>query len=98
MKTMAVKFCGGCNPTYDRLPYWEKIKAATEGSIRWVGSDYEDPDGMLIIAGCHAACPEKHFDASDYGLYLVVRDEGTAPGEIIDRILAWGEQKSGQAG
>jgi len=92
LKTVAIKFCGGCNPTYDRLQYWEKIKAETEGRINWTGADQPDAKAVLIICGCNTACPEKNFDPARYKMLLVVRDQETAPEELIKKIIAWGEK------
>lgn len=91
MKTVAIKFCGGCNPTYDRLQYWEKIKAETADKINWTGADQPDIKAVLVICGCNTACPEKNFDPASYSKLLVVRDQQTAPEELVKKIIAWGE-------
>jgi hypothetical protein len=86
--TIAVKFCGGCNPTYERLQYWERIKKAAAGRINWVGHDHPGLDGVLLISGCHTSCPEKNFNPADYRRFIVVRDEQTDPEQIINKLLA----------
>jgi hypothetical protein len=92
VKTVALKFCGGCNPTYDRLQYWEQIKAKTNGMVNWVGADQAGCDAILIISGCHSACPEKNFQPADYRLFITVTDNETSPEEIAKKILTWGEK------
>ena len=88
MKTVAVKFCGGCNPTYDRLAYWEKVKAAAARSmITWVGPDHPAPEAVLLICGCPTSCPEKDYRAFPPGRLLCVRDQRTAPDETAETIL-----------
>ena len=79
---VAVKFCGGCNPTYDRVHYWHRVRAAVEGRINWVGTDEPDPDALILICGCPVSCPEQNFRPDDYGRLIVVRDEGRTPEEI----------------
>ncbi len=89
MKTIGVKFCGGCNPSYDRAEFWEKIKAAADGKLCWADPDQPDIDALLIICGCHTACPEKNFRSSDYSLFLVINDIKTSSDEVMEKILKW---------
>ena len=52
-----VKFCGGCNPRYERMEALEKIKQLFSGKVKF---DYakEDTayDFILIIGGCTNCC------------------------------------------
>jgi hypothetical protein len=53
---IGLKYCGGCNPHYDRVQavgyLWERLKDTVELV------SYEDPDieGVLVVAGCPTAC------------------------------------------
>jgi len=86
-KTIAVKFCGGCNPTYDRTDYWERIQAAAGDALVWVGADTPQPDGILLLCGCHSVCPLKHYDPSGYGCFVVVDSDRELPATIADRMV-----------
>ncbi len=81
-KTIAVEFCGGCNPTFDRVAYWERMKAETGDAVRWAGADAPRPDGMLLLCGCHSVCPLKHYDPSGYGCFVVVDSDRVSPATI----------------
>ena len=59
VKRVALKYCGGCDCTYDRLEYAKKLKKAAEGHIEWVSMDDGGFDTILMIHGCHVACPEE---------------------------------------
>lgn len=52
-----VKFCGGCNPRYDRGEAYQKIRGAlsdcAEFSLPVEGAHY---DVLLIVRGC-TGCP-----------------------------------------
>ncbi len=54
---VGVKFCGGCNPRYDRGKALETIKKELEGNADLViaeeGVEY---DFLLIIGGCTNCC------------------------------------------
>ncbi|HRS83509.1 MAG TPA: hypothetical protein P5238_08490 [Smithellaceae bacterium] len=86
-KNVIVKFCGGCNPTYDRLAYWEEIKARTGDDVTWVGADFPRPDGMLLICGCHSVCPLKHYKPADYGFFILVDSDRRSPEDVAAGII-----------
>lgn len=52
-----VKFCGGCNPHYQRGDAYRRIKA----DMPYVDFEYaeegEQYDHLLVIGGCTACCP-----------------------------------------
>ena len=52
-----VKFCGGCNPHYQRGDAYRKIKAdLPEIDFEYAEEDV-DYDQLLVIGGCTACCP-----------------------------------------
>jgi hypothetical protein len=87
-KTVAVKFCGGCNPTYDRVAYWEEVKARAGDAVVWVGADFPGPDGRLLLCGCPSVCPLKHYNPADYGCFIwwtATGGPGGCRGQIINK-------------
>ncbi len=51
-----VKFCGGCNPRYDRGAAYRQIKEELS-DIDFVHAEEGDPvDNLLVIGGCTACC------------------------------------------
>ena len=57
MREVAVKFCGGCNPGYDRGAAYQEIRSSVSDralvSLPQEGKRY---DALLIIRGC-TGCP-----------------------------------------
>lgn len=57
--TYGVRFCGGCNPRYDRKAALERLQAQLEGRIEFVnaveGAVY---DGLLVLGGCPNCCAD----------------------------------------
>lgn len=71
----AIKFCGGCNPRYDRGARYQAFRkrlsavAAFESPQEGVHYDF-----LLVIAGCHA-CQDLHLGiAADHLFYCT--DDG----------------------
>lgn len=61
MIKVAVQFCGGCDPAYERVEYLEKIKSAAGNRIRWVSIKDGEFEAILVISGCAKACPEERL-------------------------------------
>ena len=55
---IGVKFCGGCNPKYDRGKLYERIREVySEHSFETAGEE-KIYDMLLVITGCERACPD----------------------------------------
>ncbi len=87
MKRVALKYCGGCDCTYDRLEYAKEIKKAAEGRIEWVTMDDVGFDIVLMIHGCPVACPEEKLDPGHPWQIVSLIDDRVAPEEIIKKLL-----------
>ncbi len=55
--TTGIKFCGGCNPRYDRKAYAEKLMTRLPGpaEIAVPGVPY---DTVYVICGCPVRCAD----------------------------------------
>ncbi len=62
MLRVGVKYCGGCNPEYDRVSLVEQIKGRLEGKVCFVPPGSEGVDIILAVHGCGTACA----DLSDF--------------------------------
>lgn len=53
---IGLKYCGGCNPRYDRVQAAGYLRERLKDRVELVS--YEDPDieGILVVAGCPTAC------------------------------------------
>ncbi len=54
---LAVKFCGGCNPSFDRAAVARMIRRDVP-DVSWVLLD-EEADLLIIINGCLGSCAER---------------------------------------
>jgi hypothetical protein len=58
MQRIAIKYCGGCNPDYDRVVLVKRIKENLNDLVEFVSLDDRDIDLVLAIEGCQTACAE----------------------------------------
>ena len=91
MKKVALKYCGGCDCTYDRLDYAKRLLGAAEGRVHWVSMDDGGFDTVLMIHGCPAACPEENLAPGHPWNVVSVRDDSAIPEEIIKKLMGRGE-------
>jgi hypothetical protein len=66
MPSIAVRYCGGCNPAYQRVALVEQIKkelAARGQDILWLPPG-QAADVLLMVCGCMAMCIAAEINAS----------------------------------
>lgn len=86
-KKVALKFCGGCNPEFDRGEYYDRIRSAAGRSIVWVGLEDEDFEAVLLIEGCRTACPEKDLLSRTGWRVVSLTNDGLKPDEVVKILL-----------
>lgn len=52
-----IKFCGGCNPRYQRGDAYRKIASEMTGIDFEYAEEDVAYDTLLVIGGCSACCP-----------------------------------------
>lgn len=55
---VGIKYCGGCNPEYDRVAILDHIKQSLQDEIETVRPESEDVDLILSVNGCSTACAD----------------------------------------
>ena len=87
MRVVAVKFCGCCNPTYDRSEYWQQVQSAARGVITWVGLDSGNFDKVLVLSGCQTACLMEQLTVGQSVSVVSVNDGTPEPQEVVQLLL-----------
>ena len=90
MKRIGLKYCGGCNPSYDRVEYVRKIREVAGNRVEWVPLDEGDFSALLLVSGCDKQCAEM-AEYEETGCRVIsVKDTGMLPKEILSRLLEEG--------
>jgi len=58
MLKVGIKYCGGCNPAYDRVALADYIKDSLHGRVEFLSLDSEVIDLVLAVEGCKTACAD----------------------------------------
>lgn len=88
---IALKYCGGCDPEFDRVELFAKVRSAAADSIEWVGLDDHGFNTVLVIAGCARACPAQHPEIAPYRVISLQHDRLPAA-ETVQALLSQEEQ------
>ena len=76
--TIGVKYCGGCNPTYDRVALVKGIEKRLGGKASLVRAESEGVSLVLVVAGCSTACADlSPFEGVE--VWVITRPEGAEP-------------------
>ena len=69
---LGLKYCGGCNPEYDRVEMVRKIENELDGIIEIVSPDVPGIESILVVQGCKTACADlSGFKCKNF---MIVRD------------------------
>lgn len=83
-----MKFCGGCDPSYDRVEYWQSVRSAAEGRAEWCRLDEGGFEAVLVINGCQRACASKELESISEVKTISVKDNTRSSGDVVEEILA----------
>jgi len=72
---VGLKYCGGCNPEYDRVAILDHIKQSLQDKIEIVRPESEDVDLILSVNGCSTACADlKPFEGLEIHTISSIED------------------------
>jgi len=55
---VGLKYCGGCNPEYDRVALVRHIEESLQGRVKFVSPESEGVGLILAVEGCSTACAD----------------------------------------
>jgi hypothetical protein len=74
---LALKFCGGCNPCFDRRAVAQLLLRGLTG-VQWV-SPSKKPDLLIILNGCFNSCAERPEVQQMALLNLTIHEHSISP-------------------
>jgi len=55
---VGLKYCGGCNPEYDRVAMVKHIQESLQGRVEFVTPESKGVRLILAVEGCGTACAD----------------------------------------
>ena len=77
---IAIKYCGGCNPDFDRVALVKHIEERLNGKVEFVSPEDDGIDLVLAVEGCRTAC-------ADLGVFRGVKIYVISKIEDADELL-----------
>lgn len=90
MKRIGLKYCGGCNPSYDRVEYVRQIQMAAGNRVEWVSLEEGGFSALLLVSGCDKQCAEMAEYETEGCRVISIKDLRMKPTEILSRLLEEG--------
>jgi hypothetical protein len=59
-KTVGVRYCGGCNPSYERVEMIQRLQCLLEDRFTFAVEELQDSDIIVLVNGCPRACADKN--------------------------------------
>ncbi len=73
---VGIKYCGGCNPTFDRVQFVKDLTTSLDFLVNWVPFNGEDISCLLIVNGCEIACADpEEFGGEKLRVFSISTDE-----------------------
>lgn len=67
MFKIGIRYCGGCNASYDRKEFVEKLIKELEGIYKFeIAKEYEVYDYLILVCGCLNCCVSHEKYISKY--------------------------------
>ena len=64
-KRIGIKYCGGCNPHYERVDMVQKVHSLLKNRFLFLGHDQKYLDGLILVSGCPRACATKNLGQTE---------------------------------
>ena len=86
MLRVGIKYCGGCNPAYDRVALADYIKKSLHGRAEFVPLDSDGIDLVLAVEGCKTCCADlSPFEGKPIHFISQIEDAGKFLQKILDQ-------------
>jgi len=71
IKKIGVKYCGGCNPTYERVEMIQRVQFRLGDQFLFQQQGEQGVDALIFINGCQRACAFQNFDQKETFNYSI---------------------------
>lgn len=85
-KRIGVKYCGGCNPAYERVEMVEKVQFRLGDQLLYHRHGDEEIEALILVSGCQRACAGQDLNQDKNSTYSIT-GEGDYEA-LIDWLIA----------
>ncbi|MEG1255605.1 hypothetical protein [Clostridium sp.] len=82
---VGVKYCGGCNPLFNRSNFLNQIKKNSRSNVEFYSvKNGEVYDGVVVLCGCKSRCAE--YKDIQYRNFLIVVDSQKDYPKVLEKV------------
>ena len=86
MLKVGIKYCGGCNPDYDRVALVKQLESCLQGKVEFVSPENDHVDFVLAVEGCKTCCAElSSFEGKQIHFITQLEDAGKFLQKILNQ-------------
>jgi hypothetical protein len=89
-RRIGVKYCGGCNPTYERVEMIEKVRFRLGDQFFFCQVGDEEIEASVLVSGCPRACADQGLNPEKNICYSMTGEGGYDA--LIDWLTAVGKK------
>jgi hypothetical protein len=90
MKKIGVKYCGGCNPAYERVEMVQRVQSQLKDQFFFLRHDEPGIVAMVLLSGCHRACASQDLHPTEISFYSVTGENDFK--NLIDNLTSLHEK------
>ena len=85
-KRIGVKYCGGCNPTYERVNMLQQVQSLFKDQLLFRRHDEPDIEFIVLLSGCHRACAGQDLHPMEISYYSLTGENDFK--NLIDYLMS----------
>ncbi|MBM4278644.1 MAG: hypothetical protein FJ130_12310 [Deltaproteobacteria bacterium] len=93
MLRIGAKYCGGCNPSYERVAIVQRAQSRLKDRFLFLRHDEPDIEVMVLLSGCHRACANQDLHPTEISSYSVTGENDFK--DLIDYLTSLQEKGDG---
>lgn len=74
-KKIGIKYCGGCNPSYERVEIVRLAQSELKDRFLWLRHDQPGIEFMVLLSGCARACATQDPHPTEIPRYSVTGED-----------------------
>jgi hypothetical protein len=87
---IGIKYCGGCNPAYERMEMIKRVQSQLKDQILFLRHDEQGLDGLILVNGCPRSCAAKDLNHKEISCHSITGENDF--GTLIEGLTALNKQ------
>jgi len=82
-KKVGIKYCGGCNPHYERVEMVQRVQSLFRDRFLFLRYDQQALDVLVLMNGCPRACADQNLNQTG------IPNRSVTEGKEFESLIDW---------